>query len=452
MKLRTRIQLLTTVVLMVLLLIANTSIYFIFKNQTIDSEQRRLTNTANNIIMEMTEQQNVPMEQVLRAYIVNDGVLRIVDEEQKAPIVQVAADKRYRGMEVSYTNNQIDEVFEYNGSWFVGISIPMISNETGEIVNLQVIENINMLYGNMQDLKWVLIITTTIVIIILFITSRFLGKVITLPIYRLTKTMKTIENQGSFEHITVDNDLKDELSEMARTFNRMMTRLEESYERQEQFVSDASHELRTPLTVIDSYVKLLNRWGKERPDILEEAIQAIGSESVRMKYLTEQLLLLAKAEETKEEQKEVIDIAANLNNMVKRLQRAFPQKIIFHHEMDSCYLKVHEPSFEQLMIILLDNAKKYSEETITLQMVEEEQVVRIDVIDKGIGIPEEAQSHVFSRMYRVDKARSRKTGGSGLGLSIAKRIVDRHNGTISVKSKEGVGSTFTVTLPKGGIA
>lgn len=437
---------------MVLLLIANTSIYFIFKNQTIDSEQRRLTNTANNIIMEMTEQQNVPMEQVLRAYIVNDGVLRIVDEEQKAPIVQVAADKRYRGMEVSYTNNQIDEVFEYNGSWFVGISIPMISNETGEIVNLQVIENINMLYGNMQDLKWVLIITTTIVIIILFITSRFLGKVITLPIYRLTKTMKTIENQGSFEHITVDNDLKDELSEMARTFNRMMTRLEESYERQEQFVSDASHELRTPLTVIDSYVKLLNRWGKERPDILEEAIQAIGSESVRMKYLTEQLLLLAKAEETKEEQKEVIDIAANLNNMVKRLQRAFPQKIIFHHEMDSCYLKVHEPSFEQLMIILLDNAKKYSEETITLQMVEEEQVVRIDVIDKGIGIPEEAQSHVFSRMYRVDKARSRKTGGSGLGLSIAKRIVDRHNGTISVKSKEGVGSTFTVTLPKGGIA
>ena len=235
---------------------------------------------------------------------------------------------------------------------------------------------------------------------------------------------------------------------MAMTFNRMIAKLEESYAKQEQFVSDASHELKTPLTVIGSYVKLLNRWGKERPEIVEEAIEAIGSESSRMKYLTEQLLELAKSEEIIENEKEVVNIVPIVEKTIQRLQRAYEHDIQFRNEQQDIFIKVHEQSLVQVLIILLDNAKKYSNNHIEVELKEQDQTVSISVKDFGIGIPLEARAHVFDRMYRVDKARGRKTGGSGLGLSIAKRVVEQHNGNILLESVEGKGSTFIVILPK----
>jgi two-component system, OmpR family, sensor histidine kinase ArlS len=213
-------------------------------------------------------------------------------------------------------------------------------------------------------------------------------------------------------------------------------------------VSDASHELKTPLTVIDSYVKLLKRWGKERPDILEEAINTIASESSRMKYLTEQLLQLAKSEEIIENEKETVNIVPIVEKTIQRLQQAFQHEIHYKNEQCEIHMNIHEPSFVQLLVILLDNAKKYSDHHIRVEVKEWKETVSILVVDKGIGIPLEAQAQVFDRLYRVDKTRSRKTGGSGLGLSIAKRIVEQHDGDITLESVEGKGSTFTVTLPK----
>ena len=301
--------------------------------------------------------------------------------------------------------------------------------ENGEIVNLQVFENVDALYENINDLLWVIVFATIVVIIILFVTSGFLGQVISRPIQRLTETMKTIEENKTYDQIELTNHKKDEINEMAKTFNRMISKLEESYAKQEQFVSDASHELKTPLTVIDSYIKLLNRWGKERPEILEEAIESIGSESSRMKYITEQLLELAKSEKIIETEKEVLNIVPIVEKTIQRLQRAYEHDIQFTTEQRDILIKVHEQSFVQLLIILLDNAKKYSNNQIEVELKKQDETVSISVKDYGIGIPLEARAHVFDRMYRVDKARSRKTGGSGLGLSIAKRIVEQHNGT-----------------------
>jgi len=446
MKLQTRIQLFTTVVLIVLLLIASTCIYFYFKNTAIASEQNRLVNTANNITKEINKKSDVSMEDMLQAYLIHDGLIRIVDGKNHA-FVQVYRDHVYRDIVSNYHNGQFEHVFPYQGSMFAMVSIPVI-HENGEVVNLQVIENIDHLHENIQNLKWVLVITTIIVSIILFVTSGFVGRLILLPIQRLTNTMNTIENQGSFEQIAVASESKDELNEMAMTFNRMMTKLEESYLKQEQFVSDASHELKTPLTVIDSYVKLLKRWGKERPEVLDEAINSIESESRRMKYLTEQFLLLARSEEMNTPDKEVVDIAAIIKKTVHVLQPSFKHTIHFNNFSDPIYLFLHEQSFIQLLVILLDNAKKYSDADITVDLNESNGFVRISVKDQGVGIPPEALEHLFDRMYRVDKARSRKTGGSGLGLSIAKRIVQLHEGEITVESVEGKGSTFTVSFPR----
>ena len=448
MRLQTRIQLSTTVVLIVLLLITNTSIYFIFKNTAISSEQDRLVNTSSHIVKELNTNTKASMEQVLQAYVINDGMIRIIDSANK-PIIQqtMTEGTDYRNIISTYNNNQFEEVVSYKDSNFVMVSIPTIY-ENGEIVNLQVFENVDALYGNIDDLKWVIIFATSIVIIILFVTSGFLGRVISRPIQRLTETMKTIEENETYDQIELNNHKKDEINEMAMTFNRMIAKLEESYAKQEQFVSDASHELKTPLTVIGSYVKLLNRWGKERPEIVEEAIEAIGSESSRMKYLTEQLLELAKSEEIIENEKEVVNIVPIVEKTIQRLQRAYEHDIQFRNEQQDIFIKVHEQSLVQVLIILLDNAKKYSNNHIEVELKEQDQTVSISVKDFGIGIPLEARAHVFDRMYRVDKARGRKTGGSGLGLSIAKRVVEQHNGNILLESVEGKGSTFTVILPK----
>ncbi|MBZ5749670.1 sensor histidine kinase [Metabacillus rhizolycopersici] len=448
MRLRTRIQLSTTVVLIVLLIVANTSIYFIFKNSAITSEINRLTNTSNNTVIELNKKSNLSMEQVLQAYLISNGMIRIVDQNNN-PTIQVTTnkDKDYRNIPSKYDDDQFEEVIQYKDSMFVVVSIPTF-NENGAIVNLQVVENVDILFGNINDLKWVFVYATVIVIIILFLTSRLLGRVITSPIQRLTQTMDLIEKDGSFEKILIMHEAKDELTEMAMTFNRMIKRLEKSYTKQEQFVSDASHELKTPLTVIDSYVKLLKRWGKDRPDILEEAIDSIASESSRMKYLTEQFLQLAKSEECIENEKNTVNIVPIVEETIHRLQQAYKHEIHLKNEQREIHMNIHEQSFVQLLIILLDNAKKYSDNQIKVELKEWKKGVSISVTDKGIGIPFEAQAHVFDRLYRVDKTRNRKTGGSGLGLSIAKRIVEHHDGDITLESVEGNGSTFTFTLPK----
>jgi two-component system, OmpR family, sensor histidine kinase ArlS len=448
MRLQTRIQLSTTVVLIVLLLVTNTAIYFIFKNTAISSEQTRLTNASSHIVKALNTNTNASMEQVLQAYVINDGMIRMIDSTNTPVIQQTTSEGTdYRNIPSTYNKAQVEEVVFYKDSHFVMVSIPAIY-ENGEIVNLQVFENVDALYENINDLKWVILFATIIVVIILFVTSGLLGQVISRPIQRLTETMKTIEENETYDRIEIANQKKDEINEMAMTFNRMIAKLEESYAKQEQFVSDASHELRTPLTVIDSYIKLLKRWGKERPEIVEEAIEAIGSESSRMKYLTEQLLELAKSEDIIENEKEVVNIVPVVKKAIQRLQRAYEHDIQFRHEQRDIFMNVHEQSLVQVLIILLDNAKKYSQDRIEVELKEQDQTVSISVKDFGVGIPVEARAHVFDRMYRVDKARSRKTGGSGLGLSIAKRIVEQHDGDILLESIEGKGSTFTIILPK----
>lgn len=447
MRLQTRIQLFTTVVLIVLLLAANTSIYFIFKNTTISSELNRLSNISHNILIEMNEKPDVSMESMLQAYLLSDGLIRTMAEKDKDPSIQVFTDNAYREIPPNYYEEQFEGVIEYEGSMFVIISFPAIG-ENGDIINLQLIENIDFLYENIHDLKWVLLMTTIVVIIILYVTSGFVGRLILLPIQRLTTTMNTIETRGSFEKLAVAGESKDEMNKMAMTFNRMMTKLEDSYLKQEQFVSDASHELKTPLTVIDSYIKMLKRWGKERPEILEEAIHSIESESRRMKYLTEQLLQLAKVEEGMEYEKEVVDMAAIVKSTIQRLQPTFHHTIHFVNTAGYSYVKIHEQSFVQLLVILLDNANKYSDDDITVEMTESNGFVRITVKDRGAGIPKDAQAFVFDRMFRVDKTRNRKTGGTGLGLAIAKKIAEQHDGKITLESEEGKGSEFIVILPK----
>lgn len=259
-----------------------------------------------------------------------------------------------------------------------------------------------------------------------------------------------------------------ELGGIEAAVNNMLRRLEESKRKQIRFVDDASHELRTPIAVIQGYVNMLDRWGKDDPDIREEAITAIKNESEHMKVLIDQLLFLARGEMDRH----VLDMKSM--NACAIMEELFDESILLEaeisddkrHEFDASDLyEVNEDGEEvlrkldivadeamikQAMRILRDNAMKYTPGggRISFKVYEKSDGngVCMEVSDSGIGITATELSRIFDRFYRGSNARSDNASGSGLGLSIAKWIVENHGGKIEALSSSGFGTRMTVVL------
>jgi two-component system sensor histidine kinase ArlS len=278
-----------------------------------------------------------------------------------------------------------------------------------------------------------------------------LGRQFVKPIARLSNTMGKIKYSGLAERVEfIDN--KDELSKLSQVFNEMMDRLEESFHKQNQFVEDASHELRTPIAIIEGHLKLLVRWGKENPSILNESLNASLEELARLKNLTQDLLASSQAEPIHSESEQVEPVSV-LYKVVDDFSIIHPDFIfeVESRSLSGIQLAISANHLKQILMIVIDNAIKYSGNQKTIKITGEtlmEQTVQLQIIDHGMGISKEHITHVFDRFYRVDKARSRKVGGSGLGLAIAKRLVENYQGSIQLKSVEHEGTVVTITLPR----
>jgi len=242
-----------------------------------------------------------------------------------------------------------------------------------------------------------------------------------------------------------------ELQALAYSINNLLDRVGQAYEAQKRFVSDASHELRTPIAVIQGYADLLNRWGKDDPETMQESIDAIRAESANMKEILEELLFLARGDNnsTKLEPQDV-DMVAMAKEIVREYEM-IDQNHVYLLDLPERETMLHvDPGLiKQSMRVLVDNASKYSPEKrrILVSVQDNGREVRLSVEDEGQGISQQDLPHVFDRFYRTDESRARQTGGSGLGLSIAKWIVDRHGGFFEVVSRVGVGTRFTIVLP-----
>lgn len=264
--------------------------------------------------------------------------------------------------------------------------------------------------------------------------------------------------EKAISHLSADDDEQvihtgdKDLQSIEIALNSLLKNMKDNEKRQMRFVSDASHELRTPIAVIQGYVNMLDRWGKEDEQVLGESIEALKNESQHMKELVEQLLFLASGDSGRQHlNMERTDI----NRMVSEVWEESMMIDENHRyefkgtESEAC-VNGDVAMIKQSVRIFVQNAAKYSEPgtTIKLGVSDEAGYVSYLIEDEGTGMESSDIIHIFDRFYRSDEARNGETGGSGLGLSIAKWIVDAHGGTIQVISRADIGSRFIVKFPK----
>ena len=243
---------------------------------------------------------------------------------------------------------------------------------------------------------------------------------------------------------TGDKDLKG----LEDAINDLLNRMHTAYRQQAQFVSDASHELRTPIAVIQGYAAMLDRWGKEDPQVLEESIAAIKTESDHMKALVEQLLFLARGDNGRQPlNPEPMDLADMIADVLEEYRMIDPDHAWRQGRLDPAPVTADPALIKQAARVLIDNAKRYTPEggAIRLSTGSIEGQAWFEVQDNGIGIAAEDVPHIFDRFFQADPARQK--GGTGLGLSIAQWIVERHGGCFEVTSRPDLGTRIRVLLP-----
>lgn len=270
------------------------------------------------------------------------------------------------------------------------------------------------------------------------------------PVDRMAEAARRISAENLAERLA-DAGAGDELSRLARTLNEMLDRLEKSFQQVGQFSADASHELQTPLTILRGEVEVAlrsPRTSEEYRETLESSLEEID----RISRLVEGLLLLARAEAgaLRLDRKE-LDLSQLMEDVFEQCQAhaAARQVELSLGEREPVLIRGDAEHMRRVVLNLVDNGIKYTPAggRVVLSLNRREASGRLTVKDTGIGISPDDQKRIFERFYRSAEARSMGEGGSGLGLCIARSIVEAHGGSIEIESRPGHGSAFTVLLP-----
>lgn len=409
-------------------------------------EEEVVFRKAHEIIEENKNPYSVALtDNLLESYLTNHSFIRIVNPHSKI-VKEVTNDRYLSNIKAKFSTKNESQLRKMREEQVLIVRVP-ISSHNRIIGTLEIGERLMGLEMRKDILLSILTVCSMIAVFLSLLGGKWLSNVIIRPISNMITTMKEIEQSGILKPILIQNETPDELQKMAITFNRMIERLQENLEKQKQFVSDASHELKTPLTVIKSYVDLLRRRGIQNEKIAMEAIETIYLESMRMQKMTEALLDLATSEKETMLEIKSVNLISICQHILHQLQNVYKRQILLHYSLNPIMVEVDELKMKQVIIILLDNAIKYSKDKIEVFVEKYEKHVAIWIKDYGIGIPKEDIKHIFERFYRVDKSRNRETGGTGLGLSIAKNIIKQHQGEINIRSEEGKGTEVELLIP-----
>ena len=317
-------------------------------------------------------------------------------------------------------------------------------------MNIYVLKNINQVTEIYDRLNTLSIIFVCIGVAIAIIMSIILGQRIVKPIKNIIKTTEKITTDDLSQRI-VEPKSDDELKTLTQIINQMLDRLENSFDNQSKFVSDASHELRTPLAIIKGYAEIIKKRRFADEEIFEESIDSIINETENMKNLVQKLLFLAKGEISKINTNfQIIEMKEFIQQIYNDTEVSTKTHKIYLERDDVYEIKADVTLLQQAIRALLENAMKYSEKGTNVYIksaIIDGKNGEVSIRDEGVGISEEDSRRIFDRFYRVDDSRTKATGGTGLGLAIVKRIVELHKGEIKINSELGKGTEISIVLP-----
>jgi signal transduction histidine kinase len=346
----------------------------------------------------------------------------------------------------SYRSSRMIENDYRNNDYIASVSSFHTDSQSGYIF---MFKHTGSLRALINELNSHFLIAGVLSFILMIIVHFILSKILTRPLVKMKTATEKI-SRGDF-NVRLPRGANDELGQLSNAIQKLSDDLTTIKAERAEFLANISHELRTPLTYVQGYTAIAQREGISELE-RTEYLHIIEEETGTIVKLVENLFELAKLDENAFTiLKEPVELCPFLDRLHAKVNPAFlsgNMRLVFQCEPD---LIIHADPIrlEQIFINLLDNARKYSEEgtTVTLTVNREMNHVVFTLEDEGIGIDKAELPNIFNRLYRVEKSRSRELGGSGLGLSIVKELVEAHNGDINVESTPGEGTVVQLTIP-----
>ncbi len=396
-----------------------------------------------------------------------DGVNQIMDRLDVAGLTRVAiinkdgnalydstsanTDKAYTAQNINSSRLGNDIFYSsFDGTAFSSSAFTPVYNSTGTITGIVYVHEydteqgvlLNGLQSTIKSLSLIIVLLAVVMVVFLIWTIM----------HRLTSILNAIKSvrEGEYTY-RVQIRGNDELASLGNEFNSLTRRLRETDEIRRRFVADASHELKTPLASIRLLSDSILQTEGMDIDTVQEFVSDIGAEAERLSRTTEKLMSLTRLDTKIVIQKESVDVRTVVTGTLRMLRPlAEKYKITLQSTLDGgCFVYSTVDDIYQVVFNLVENAIKYNKTdgSVSITLSREENAVVLTVDDTGIGVPDADLPYIFDRFYRVDKARSREAGGSGLGLSLVRMTVKENNGNIKATRRDGGGMRFEVRFP-----
>ena len=450
-KLQMRYALTYILVIAVVLVLMNIYPVLSFRNMVFSSKENSLINSANVISAAMggldalTE---AGVKQVVEV-VGGDGSLEIVVTNAAGHVLYGDAAENSQDLVTALGGKDVFRAHYSREFGFISTAaVPVVSQ--GQVIGCVTVQETDVSQAMfLREIQEDFTCITMLVIIFTMGMSLIFSFVMTTRINRLLEGVKKVRAGNYGEDIILPGS--DELAQLSVEFNSMTERLKTDEEERRRFVSDASHELKTPIAAIRLLSDSIVQADNIDVETAKEFAEDISWQTDRLKSLSEKLLVLSRQDEGGESHREPLDLSEHVAYGIRLLRPLAQQNgVTFHHSLNSgCFVMSSSEEMGLVVFNLLENAVKYNVPggRVTASVVRNAENVFFVVEDTGIGIPDEDKEKVFQRFYRVDKARSRKRGGSGIGLSIVSGAVEAMGGNITVEDGAFCGTRFTVVLP-----
>ncbi|MGL4740101.1 MAG: sensor histidine kinase [Sarcina sp.] len=357
--------------------------------------------------------------------------------------------KHWDRVPLDFKGEQYIQKYRIKGSNYMVLSSYI--NIVGENLEVQIMQKDRGIEDVLSGYFPIFIFVAIAGLILSILAGIIISKNILMRIRNLSKTMNQVKNSRNLKSRIAISEASDEFDELNENFNSMMDRVENVFNKQNQFISDASHELRTPLTAIKGHLSLIKRWGKKDQKMVDESLDICLEEIDRLTNMVNSLLMLSREDNKMLNLDDVLAIYPD--NIIQDLASHYNvlnSKLKFDILVDENFIiKMRKDDFKQLLIIFIDNAIKYNDKEvpkIEMKFKRKEGKSYIKISDNGVGISKEDLPRILDRFYRADKARTGSAKSFGIGLSIAKSIIKNYNGKINIESEVNIGTKIEIII------